>query len=176
MQAKPNEKQVVAAIQRYLRQLSFDGAPIPQLPVDGIFDTRTGEALRAYQAAVGLAVTGIADAVTWDRLFEDYRTSIERNRPSEGFDIFPSFPPEYALYPEESHFLVEVVQFILNELRLWYDDIPLNGQSGVFDEPTRQGILVFQRHQGLKISDRVDRATWNALARDYRRLMNRNEQ
>ncbi len=176
MQAKPNERQAVAALQRYLRQLSLDGAPIPLLAVDGIFETRTEQALRAYQAWVGLEATGAADAATWDRLFADYQASLERNRPSEGLDIFPPEPSDYALYPDDAQFLVEVVQFILNELRLWYDDIPPNGQSGVFDEATRQGILAFQGRQGLRLQDRVDRATWNALARDYRRLSSRAEQ
>ena len=175
MQDKMNESLVISALQRYLRQLAFENPTIPLPPVDGIFDTRTEQALKAYQRATGLNVTGIADANTWDRLFADYRASLERTRLSEGFDIFPSAPQDYAIYPDDEQFLVEVVQYILNELRLWYDDIPPNGQSGVFDEATRQGILAFQLRQGLAIRDRVDRATWNALASDYRRLNSRSE-
>ncbi|MBO5897827.1 MAG: peptidoglycan-binding protein [Clostridia bacterium] len=176
MQKRPNERQTIAALQRYLRQLAFDGHPIPQPPVDGIFDTRTEQALRAYQVLAGLAVTGVADAITWERLFADYEASLERNQVSEGLDLFPSSPQDYVLYPEEEHFLVEAIQFILNELRLWYDDIPPNGQSGVFDDATRQGIIAFQKRQGLTVNASVDRITWNALARDYRRLRSRNEQ
>jgi peptidoglycan hydrolase-like protein with peptidoglycan-binding domain len=80
------------------------------------------------------------------------------------------------VYPEEEHFLVMVIQFILNELRIAYDEIPQNSQSGVYDLATRQGILAFQRRNRLNESDRVDRATWNALAREYRRLYSIPEQ
>ena len=166
MQKKPNEREAIAALQRYLRQLSFDGHPIPLPPIDGIFDTRTEQALRAYQVTAGLDVTGTAD----------YEASLERNQPSEGLDLFPSLPKDYALYPAEEHFLVEVIQFMLNELRLWYDDIPPNGQSGIFDDATRQGVVAFQKRQGLTVNESVDRITWNALARDHRRLNRRSEQ
>lgn len=176
MHDKTNERQAISALQGYLRQLAFDDPTIPLPPVDGIFDTRTEQALKAYQERVGLAVTGIADADTWNRLFSDYLASLERNRKSEGFDIFPSSPQGFALYPNDEQFAVEVVQFILNELRLWYDDIPQNGQSGIFDEVTRQGVVAFRRRHGLGEASQIDRATWNELVRTFRRLNERAEQ
>lgn len=171
-----NQKEYILNLQRYLRQLSATEPDIPPPPLDGIFDTATEESLRQYQTLRGLPVTGRADLETWTRLYNDYLTSLEQQATAEGFFLFPNFPTDYAVYPEEEHFLVMVIQFILNELRIAYDEIPQNTQSGVYDIATRQGILAFQRRNRLKESDRVDKATWNALAREYRRLYSIPEQ
>lgn len=174
-QARPNERQVITDLQRYLRQLSFDFSEIPSPPIDGIFASVTQDALRAYQKMKALPVTGVADLETWSQLFEDYNISLERNTRGGGFYIFPRTPPEYELEPQQEHFLVTVVQYILNELRILYDDIPQNSQSGVYDEATGRGVRVFRQKHGLPDSDKVDRATWNALSDAHRRLTDRNE-
>ncbi len=169
------ERQVIFNLQRYLRQLSFDSPEIPTVPLDGIFDTATERSLRAYQNMIGLESTGRADAKTWERLYADYLASVERNRRPLGFDIFPNRTPNDAVYPDEQHFLVEVIQYILNELRQIYDDIPQNNQSGKYDSITRQGVLAFQRRHFLPENDRVDLTTWNALTDAYSRLGKRDE-
>ena len=171
----PNERQSIQNLQRYLRQLSFDHPQIDPPPEDGIFDTATRDALRAYQQISGLPSTGRADLETWNRLFSDYRRSLERNRQGEGFYIFPRMPIDYVLEPDGEQFLVTVVQYILNELRVLYDDIPLNEQGGRYDEVTRQGVTAFQRRNGLDATGLIDRATWNALSGAHRRLTDRGE-
>jgi peptidoglycan hydrolase-like protein with peptidoglycan-binding domain len=123
----------------------------------------------------GLPSTGRADLETWNRLFSDYRRSLERNRQGEGFYIFPRMPIDYVLEPDGEQFLVTVVQYILNELRVLYDDIPLNDQGGRYDENTREGVSVFQKRNGLARTGLVDRATWNALADAHHRLSSRGE-
>ena len=171
----PNERESILNLQRYLRQLSFDHPQIPPPPEDGIFESATRDALRAYQRMVGLDATGIADLESFNRLFLDYRRSLEQNSRGEGFYIFPRAPKDYVLSPDEEQFLVTVVQYILNELRVWYDDIPPNDQDGRYSEATRQGVAVFQKRNGLEATGLVDRATWNALADAHRRLGDRDE-
>ena len=173
---RPNERENVLNLQRYLRQLSFDYPSISPLPLDGIFDTATRQALSDYQRMVGLEQTGQADPLTLERLFEDYLASVQRNTRGNGFYIFPRTPPNYAVYPDENHFLVQVIQYMLNELRVLYGDIPLNAQNGVYDEATRQGVLEFQRRHNLPQNDRVDLTTWNAMTDAFRRLYDRYEQ
>jgi peptidoglycan hydrolase-like protein with peptidoglycan-binding domain len=41
---------------------------IPTTPTSGVFDVATDQALRAFQAQRGIAVTGTTDAATWDAL------------------------------------------------------------------------------------------------------------
>lgn len=175
-QPRPNERQAITNLQRYLRQLSFDYPDIPSPPIDGIFESVTEQSLRAYQAMKGLPDTGQADLETWTLLFDDYNDSLVRNTRGNGFYIFPREPKGYELTPDEQHFLVEVVQYMLNELRVLYDDIPQNEQNGIYDDKTVQGIAVFQKRHRLPVTGKVDLMTWNALTDAYRRIGDRDEQ
>ena len=50
----PNYSPAVANLQRYLRQLAYTSPEIGQVPVDGIFDSATRDALQNYQRLAGL--------------------------------------------------------------------------------------------------------------------------
>ena len=64
-----NERVAIANLQRYLRQLAYFDETLGEVPIDGIFDSATEEALRAFQEGAGLPPTGRADFVTWETLF-----------------------------------------------------------------------------------------------------------
>ena len=83
------------------------------------------------------------------------------------FCPFPRFPVNYSVGRGNRQFLVEIIQYILNELTLSYDDIPRNDQSGLYDEDTENGILAFQRTHTLPATGKVDKMTWNALVEAY---------
>ena len=170
MSTRENERDYIRNLQRYLRVISATTPQIPPPPLDGVFDTATEESVRIYQELRGLPVTGRVNLETWNRVYSDYLAALELQAASEGLYLFPDSPLNYAVYPDEDHFLVLVIQYILNELRAAYDDIPQNAQSGIYDEQTRQGVLAFQRKNGLPENDRVDRATWNALVKEHKRV------
>lgn len=157
----------VENLQRYLRHLSFYDDSIPTVAIDGIYDERTREAVMAFQRTAGLEESGIVDYTTWTLLFEAYVASLIQGREAACFDPFPRFPASYSVGAGNHAFLVEIIQYLLNELTLWMDDIPRNAQSGVFDRETEQGVLEFQRAQLLEETGRVDRMTWNALLAAY---------
>ena len=70
----PNYNDAVANLQRYLRRLVvFDEYKnIDLVPIDGIFEEQTREALKEYQRTRGLPITGKAEKLTWDTLFAEY--------------------------------------------------------------------------------------------------------
>ena len=157
-------------LQRYLRRLSYETNEILPVPVDGIFDTRTEEALSEFQRAYGLPVTGRADRATWELLFLEYRRLTDEQDTVEKVDLFPKNPPNYeASIGEESAF-VHLLQSLLFELSILYDTLPEFTLSGQFDESTAEAVREFQRVQGLPITGRVNRATWNRIATEYTNL------
>ena len=157
-------------LQRYLRQLALFEKNIPMVAIDGIFAQETRDAVAAFQHSAGLAETGTVDYSTWTQLFEAYMESVLRHEEPQGLSPFPRFPIGYSVGSGNRQFLVEIIQYILNELSTEMVDIPRNAQGGLFDEDTEQGIRTFQRTHLLKETGRVDKTTWNALVSAYNQM------
>lgn len=167
MMTNPNNEIAVRNLQRYLRRLSLEENDLLPIPIDGIFDTATEEALMEFQRMSSLPVTGRADRRTWDLLFAEYLRLGEGEDRVDAIDFFPSAPPNYTTsLGEESSFIL-LLQWLLGELFLFYDTIPEPPKNGRFDAATSDAVREFQRIQKLQETGVVDRRTWNRLARAY---------
>ncbi len=165
--AQTNEEQAIRNLQKYLRELSFDSLGANPVPIDGIFDRATRDALMEFQKKEGLEPTGIADKTTWDALFAAYRKSTELDRTSMGLYLFPEVPVGYELSAGEAWLLVNIVQLLLLELRVAYDIFEDVTESGVYDAETEAAIRAFQRINLLPETGKVDAATYNRILREY---------
>ena len=166
MAQSPYETQAILNLQRYLRGVSRFDPSIPAVTEDGLFGEETRAALSAFQRKYGLPVTGVADPQTWNRLFEEYLTSVEAGTRPEPVYLFPRFPADYAVGPGDRGLLVGVIQQLLRDITILYggsgDIIPVDGD---FEGVTEEAVKNFQRVQRLPADGRVDRITWNRLAR-----------
>ncbi len=161
------EKDAIANIQRYLRQLSYSHQNIPSPPIDGVFEDTTRSSLEAFQREYGLPASGIADRNTFDKLYAEYLASLGFYSSPLSLGLFPRTPDGYYVSLGDEFFLVSVIQHLLNELRIIYDSfIPL-AVSGIFDEATEANVMDFQSKNQLKSDGRVDKETWNRLVEAY---------
>jgi hypothetical protein len=101
--------------------------------VDGVFGSTTVEAVKAFQLANGIPVTGQADRATWIRL----RVPLQAGDTGEA---------------------VKALQRQLNEKRL--AKLPLDG---VYGASTTAAVRSFQRHAGLEVTGNADPLTWRRL-------------
>lgn len=170
-----NKREAITNLQRYLRRLSFEGLDGERLPVDGIFDRATENAVSEFQRTNGLSVTGVADKATWDAIFEKYRRITEDERNTRGLYLFPDSPSDYAVSAGDTLMLVRIIQMLLLELRSAYDVFEDITESGTYDSATAEGIREFQRINGLAVTGEVDRATWNRIVREYSNLNEREQ-
>ena len=168
-----NQEQAITNLQRYLRRLSYEGLDGDRVPIDGIFDSATRNALIKFQQDMGLPVTGIADKTTWDMLFEEYSKAIDTKKNSQGLYLFPKTPENYSVSLGDALLLVNVIQLLLLELRAVYDIFEDVTESGTFDARTQQAIRDFQEINGLVPTGEVDEATWNRIVREYANLQKR---
>ena len=164
MADKPFETQAITNLQRYLRQLAYFDDRIPPVPIDGVFDSATREALTAFQRVAGLPATGVGDRATWDALYLAYLESLEAHGRPQPVYLFPRFPETYSVGVGDEGILISAIRYLLRELMIdWgggFEDIPL---LGTYDTVTADAVAHFQKLVGLPTTGRVDRATWNAL-------------
>lgn len=166
MALSPYETQAIFNLQRYLRQLSRFDPDIPTVDEDGIFGEETRLSLEAFQRKYSLPITGVADAETWAKLFNEYLASVEaRTRPDPVY-VFPRHPADYSIGRGDQNVYVAIVQLLLRDIiTLYGEDAERLPLDGVFGEVTEQAVRDFQRIQRLPENGRVDRITWNRLAR-----------
>ena len=164
------EKTAIANLQRYLRTLYYFDDALSSLPVDGVFDRATEEAVRRFQAAEDLPVTGRVDQDTWERLFDRYTREKNLRHSPARIAHFPRVPEGYRVRVGEEQFLVRVIQHALQEIALDLTFPTAVPQSGRYDEDTANAVRVLQKASGLPEDGEVDRATWEELARYYNHL------
>ena len=163
-----NLQDAILNLQRYLRAISFIDSRITRVPVDGLFDSDTQRAVSEYQQTRGIPETGIVDKNTWDRIFDEYQTITQNQDRTPAVNFFPTVPEKYeAALGEESTF-ISLVQLLLRELSVIYDDFPEIAITGVFDAPTEEAVKIFQLASGLEPTGRIDLLTWNRMGRDFK--------
>ncbi len=162
--------QAIRNLQQYLRTVRETLGGINPIPVNGVFDEATRDALMLFQSDVGLEATGIADKTTWDALYEEYLRSTELERGRKGLYFFPQNPVGYEVSAGDTLTLVRIIQLLLLELRATYDIFENVVESGTYDAATEDAIKDFQRIHGLPPSGRVDERTWNKIVREYSNL------
>ena len=165
-----NEKKAVENLQRYLRMLYYFDETLSPLPIDGIFDSATEEAVRRFQKSEELPVTGRVDQKTWEMLFARYEREQRLHRAPARIAYFPRVPPDYRVGVGEEQFLVRVIQNALQEISIDLEFPTAVPQSGRYDKETADAVRVLQKANGLPEDGEVDRATWEALARYYNHL------
>ena len=168
------ERDAIIDIQTYLRQLSFHSDNIGDVPIDGIWDSATRNALIEFQKENGLSPTGTVDRETYDILKREYDRSVALNSPPARLDLFPRSPANYTLSEGDIGILVEIVQYILGELERLYT-LPETKMSGVYDSATADAVRYFQERNGIEPTGRVDRETWDAMAVQHNLLDKYNE-
>ena len=164
------EKEAIRNIQTYLRHLSFHNSEINPVPIDGIWESETRRAVIAFQKQHSLPVTGTVDRATWDVLKREYDRSVAMNSPPIALNIFPRYPSGFVIKEGDTGFLVNTVQYLLEQLeRIYYN--PNFTVTGTYDRQTSEAIRDFQRRNLIPPTGNVDRETWDAMAVQHNLLL-----
>ncbi|MBQ9942028.1 MAG: peptidoglycan-binding protein [Christensenellaceae bacterium] len=149
----------VRTVQYYLAVIGFFDDALPVIATDGIFGTKTAQAVRTLQAEQGLPITGIVDRPTWDAIRRRY----------DG--VVAALPPEYAyaredLYPGiilssgmEGEDIRRLQRFLAEAARRqgWPATVT---ETGVFDAQTADAVRLVQRQLGLNETGVVGPVVW----------------
>lgn len=163
----PNEEIAIRNLQRYLRQLSYFDEDISPIVINGIWNDETQNALLEFQRKNHIPPTGVADEQTWNLLFSQYKNSLEENSPPSSVPFFPRQPSNESLGIGDTGFVVAVIQYMLCELSVIYDNLENVEINGIYDENTQAAISEFQKRNLFSQNGRVDKRTWDRLVISY---------
>ena len=156
----------VRVMQYYLAFIAQYDTSVNPINIDGIFGPMTRNAVIAFQKAYELEVTGIVNAVTYNRMIDVYRgiiMSLPENmfensaRPFPGVQLFLGMENEYILY----------MQSYLNYIAATYTDLPPVIETGIFDNITENTVIRFQEMTNLPVTGMVGVLTWTKMADIY---------
>lgn len=151
----------IREMQRYLHHIAQHDDRMHTTIPNGVFDERTRQAVRSFQAIYGLPVTGEIDPVTWDAIVRVY-TELAVTMPAM-IDIFPD--SEYIISPQSSSVLIETLQVMLKFLSSLYPNAQSCDINGIYDAKTIACVRRAQELFLLEPSGFVDMNTWNALVK-----------
>ncbi|MBE6861683.1 MAG: peptidoglycan-binding protein [Ruminococcus sp.] len=154
-------KEHIREIQHYLHAISYYDTQIPRIIPDGIYGKETAAAVRAFQRRYGLPETGSTDMRTWDKIVSVYNSFV--NNDPVAYNIFPS--PTFVLGEGDSGLLVYILQAMLDDIGMSYDNMHRVTVDGRYGRETSDAVMRFQRSVNLPQTGRVDAPTWNILAK-----------
>ena len=165
----------VQQIQIRLNRISKNYPKIPKIyPIDGVFGENTEDAVREYQRAFSLTPDGLVGKETWYSIQRTFNAVKRLNDlASEGLSreevelLFNSFLEEGEVGDE-----VYELQYLLNVVSEFNNEIPPVTIDGIFGQGTKSAVEAFQRASGLPVNGQVGIQDWDALYRDYVGIIN----
>lgn len=162
MQQPLNLQDAIFNLQTYLRSISYSNNAVIPPPIDGIFDSATEQSVRSFQQAYGLKANGIVDKSTWNAIYEEYLLT----KKEESLPFFPSYAHNYSAKLGEESAFIAIVQILLRELSVIYDNFPEIEINGIFDTATEDAIKELQLVSGLEVTGILDKTTYKRLLND----------
>lgn len=162
----PVNKDDVYDIQNKLYTISRHKNGKPDILPDGNMGDETLRAIMRFQADNGIEANGVADAETRRLLNDIYeQTLLEKSRPQHIHFYDKGEIPDLKLGDSADE--VFMLQLIFRALAREFLDYIEEEISGNFTQDTEQNVMEFQRVNDFEQHGRVDRKTWDRLAKYY---------
>ena len=149
-------------MQYYLSFISFFFDNIDFIPLTGVYDEQTENAVRAFQQTYGLTPDGIVGRATFNKLTEVYN-SIVADLPRDYQTLLGRVYPGKALSFGDTGEDVELIQENINNIALIDPAVPKVTVNGVFDDATVSAVAVLQAQLGREPSGAVDPIIWSEI-------------
>lgn len=154
--------EAVRTVQYYLSFISFYFDNIDFIPLTGVYDEQTENAVRAFQQTYGLKPDGIVGRATFNKLTEVYNR-IVADLPRDYQTLLGRVYPGKALSFGDTGEDVRLIQENINNIALIDPAVPKVTVNGVFDDATVSAVAVLQAQLGREPSGAVDPIIWSEI-------------
>ena len=149
-----------------LNAIAVNYPAIPRIsPVNSLFDENMEAAVKEFQNIFNLPVTGIIDLATWVEIGSKYATIVRLAEISTRGVLVGDVVEDITEIEEGVQVVprVQLVQYFLNVLSVYYDSIPAVDIDGILGPETRNAIIEFQKTMKLPLTGTIDEETWNTM-------------
>lgn len=167
----------VETIQKQLNRISNNYPAISKIePVNGEFDSQTEAAVKAFQRIFNLYSDGIVGKSTWYKISGIYvgvKKLAELESEGEKIEGTGTYPG-YLLKQGSTGDAVVEMQYYLNVISQYYEEIPPISNDSIFGADTLDAVIQFQKKFGLDVDGIVGRQTWDKIYSVYKDVINGN--
>lgn len=156
----------VRTLQYYLSIIAYFNSDLQPVPLDGVFDSQTVDAVERFQEYYGLPVTGIVDNDTWnviDRIYIETVAALPEGYQGENAKLYPGYFLTKGMRGQN----VTDLQTYLNLIGKNIPEIPEIPVTGYFGDQTDEAVRIFQQLFGLPVNGDVGPVTWYQIALQY---------
>ncbi len=164
--AEGNSGVDVKTLQYYLSIIAYFNSDLQPVPLDGVFNSQTVEAVERFQAFYGLPVTGIVDNDTWntiDRIYIETVAALPPGYEGDNAKLYPGYFLTNGIRGQN----VTDLQTYLSLIGKNIPEIPEIPITGYFGDQTEEAVRTFQRLFGIPVSGEVGPVTWYQIALQY---------
>lgn len=159
----------VVTVQFFLTLLGQFVDFLPSIAIDGVYGSKTANAVSAFQRYKGMPITGEIDESTWRSLYDAYEGVVDYlDLQNQLQGVFTEPFPGVTLRRGDVGPSVRVFKNYLSYIARVFFDIPPVAQNNVFDLRTQNAVREFQRIFSLPQTGQVDETTWDTIADVYR--------
>ena len=156
----------VRTLQYYLSIIAYFNSDLQPVPLNGIFDSATINAVERFQEFYGLPVTGIVDNDTWnviDRIYTETVAALPKGYEGNNAKLYPGYFLTKGMRGEN----ITDLQTYLNLIGRNIPEIPEVPVTGYFGDQTENAVRIFQQLFGIPVSGDVGPVTWYQIALQY---------
>lgn len=156
----------VLKMQLFLNRIRMNFPAIPEIYLlDGYYGENTEDAVRAFQGIFNYPETGIIDQAIWYRINYIYGAVTKLSELTfEGMQLSQWMDTSSRVYLEgDVRPGVEIIQYGLNVLSIYYPTIPQVAITGIFDSKTREAVIEFQKTMNLQTTGNITQETYQIL-------------
>jgi peptidoglycan hydrolase-like protein with peptidoglycan-binding domain len=168
-----DESEAVARMQTYLNRISANYPFVGKISsVNGVFGSDTVDAVKRFQKTFNLMQDGIIGRATWNKIKQIYAAVTklsELEGEGERIGLSPN-PPTTTVRQGDKGAGTIHIQFLLNFIGDFYEEIIPPIQDSVFGASTTEAVKAFQKRFGLTADGIVGPKTWQTMYSVYRKL------
>ena len=158
-----DKKAAVRQVQKFLFLLSDTiYTSIPRIPIDGVYNGETKQAVEKFQALMNLEVTGIVDFITFSSLYDEYLKVFEWKNMRDYVVGDTEFPMVIGTYTED----VRVLHVLINELKKTYTEIPDVGKENFYTTRTAKAVEYLRKIFRFSDGEHVDKELFDRILKE----------